>query len=467
MHAFSKHPCQPPHSRPTRVLLWTDTLGDINGVSRFIQNISAHALKHERDLHVFTSTRFATPNQPNIHNFTPRLAMRMPGYPQLDLAMPPAIRMLREARSLRPAVMHISTPGPVGLLGLIAARLLRVPVVGTYHTDFPAYIQHLFNDEILTDFARRAMRVFYGSFTTLFARSDEYIHSIQSLDFPPSRIRRLMPGIRIDQFHTRFRPCGDSPEPTAAPRNAATHSEPRFRALFVGRVSIEKNLPFLAEVWKRAEPRLREAGIPAELTIVGDGPFRETLQHALSAHNVHFLGFRTGDELSRIYASADLFLFPSTTDTLGQVVMEAQASGLPVLVSDQGGPKEIIQPGVTGEVISASHASDVEAWAHRIFDLAANPAKRRSMGTAAHDFMQSFDIAASFEDFWHAHELADTNRRASQSPIAHAKHCDEHASLASASLAAMCDCRSSPRDGHCSARAMSHAAPPGTRSGAV
>jgi len=118
---------------------------------------------------------------------------------------------------------------------------------------------------------------------------------------------------------------------------------------------------------------------------------------------VVFLGFRHGEELSALYASSDLFVFPSVTDTLGQVVMESQASGLPVLVSDVGGPKEVVEEGRTGFVLPADKP---ELWAEHIVSLAMDAAKRRAMGDAAHEAMQRLSIERSFEHFWSVHEIA-------------------------------------------------------------
>ncbi|CAN0580980.1 unnamed protein product, partial [Laminaria digitata] len=126
-----------PPSSPTRVLKFTDTLADINGVCRFIQNTAQTAHDTGRDLRVFTSTRLPMPQVDGVQNFTPVYARAMPGYDTLELAIPPAIELLRAAEDFAPDVIHISTPGPVGSVGFIAARLMRVPIVGVYHTDFP------------------------------------------------------------------------------------------------------------------------------------------------------------------------------------------------------------------------------------------------------------------------------------------------------------------------------------------
>lgn len=379
-----------------RLLLFTDTLGDVNGVSRFIRNVADQALETGRVLHVLTSTRIEIPDRANLHNVAPRLAMSMPKYPQLELVLPAAGRLLALARAFRPDVVHVSTPGPVGLCGFIAARRLRVPVLGVYHTDFPAYLDRLFEDRGLTWACSRAMRALYTRFTRVFTRSDDYAAALVSLGVAPDRIVRLRPGIDTGTFNVAHRDEGIWARVTPG-------SRARVRVLYVGRVSIEKNLPLLTRVWARLAPDLPDA----ELVVVGDGPYRAGMQAALAGARASFLGFRHASELSAIYATSDVFVFPSTTDTLGQVVMEAQSSGLPVLVSDQGGPREVVREGETGHVLPAA---DARAWETALAALCRDGARRAAMGRAAHEAMSGFTIRRSFDHFWEVH--ADAARPA-------------------------------------------------------
>jgi glycosyltransferase involved in cell wall biosynthesis len=176
-----------------------------------------------------------------------------------------------------------------------------------------------------------------------------------------------------------------------------------IKALYCGRVSVEKNTPMLDRVWPEIRRRCAERNIEAELVIVGDGPDRHRLTEALKRHGAHFLGFRHGEELSQIYASCDCFLFPSVTDTLGQVVMEAQASGLPAIVSDQGGPATIVRDGETGFVAPVGAP---DRWIDRAVDLLTDAALRTRMGDAARQRMNDRGFAGSFDAYWDAHVQA-------------------------------------------------------------
>lgn len=395
-----------PHSathRPPRVLLFTDTLGDVNGVSRFIRDAAGCAQDARRELTVLTSTRFDLPQAANITNLDPILATKMPRYENLEVVWPPVRQMLRFAKDFNPTAIHVSTPGPVGAVGRIAAKRLRVPLLGTYHTDFPAYIERLFELEALTWLSRSTMSTFYRPFDVVFTRSEEYREAVRSLGVVPDRLETLRPGFRTDLFGPRFR------DPALWTHLTPDDASPvTLRFLSVGRVSVEKNLPFLTTVWRRADAILRSINISASLIVVGDGPYRERMQAELEGTRTHFLGFKHGPELSTIYASSDLFLFPSTTDTLGQVVLESQCSGMPVLVTDQGGPRSVIQDGVTGRVLSAQSP---QGWIDAIVALAKDPQRRLTMGNAAQAHASTMSIENSIDHFWSVHVRASLSNR--------------------------------------------------------
>jgi glycosyltransferase involved in cell wall biosynthesis len=394
-------PGEGPLDREPRVLVFTDTLADINGVSRFIRDVGRRAGETGRELHIFTSTEKRCPDLPCVRNFQPVYATTMPKYPELDLVVPPALSMLRAADELKPDVIHVSTPGAVGLVGLAAAATLRTPVLGVYHTDFPAYIERLFRSETMGRQCSRAMRMFYARFHTVFARSEAYREAVGRLGVPQKRIRTFPAGIDIEAFHPRHRDQGLWKRITT--RTGDTPRSWSIKALYCGRVSVEKNTPMLDRVWPEIRRRCAERNIEAELVIVGDGPDRQRLEEALKRHGVHFLGFRHGAELSAVYASCDLFIFPSVTDTLGQVVMESQASGIPAIVSDQGGPATIVRDGETGFVAPVGAP---ERWIDRAVDLLTDATQRARMGDAARQAMETRGFAGSFDAYWDAHVQA-------------------------------------------------------------
>lgn len=397
-----------PLDRPLKVLQFTDTLGDINGVSRFIQNVGKLAHETGRDLTVVTSTRFEVPDYPNIKNFEPVMAMPMPKYEQLDAVIPPFMKMLRWAEQQRPDVIHVSTPGGVGVIGFIAAKMLRVPLVGTYHTDFPSYVDKLFDDHGFTKATELYMKFFYKTFSQVFSRSEQFNEEMHRVGINAEKMVTLASGIDTGDFGHRFEDrsvwsrLGIDPE--------GCDPSTRLKVLYVGRVSVEKNLPIVTQMWKKVRSQCESRGIHAELIVVGDGPYRKQMQQALQHHGAHFLGFRKGEELATIYASSDLFVFPSLTDTLGQAVMEAQASALPALVSDQGGPKSIVRDGESGFVLPGA-ATDL--WVNAMVDLLADNEKRARFSAGAIEAMKGRDIRDSFEHYWSVHEAVRREKLAS------------------------------------------------------
>jgi glycosyltransferase involved in cell wall biosynthesis len=396
-----------------RVALFTDTLGDVNGVSRFIRTAAQHAHATGRSLTVLTSTRFQVPDAPNIVNIAPVAATAMPKYPNLEIVLPRRAAMAAAARALAPDVVHVSTPGPVGALGRAFARSNRLPLLGTYHTDFPAYLEHLVGIEPITLACRDVMSWFYSPFARVFSRSDDYAASLRTLGVKPDRIERLRPGIDLSAF--------TAPPPSHTDRGPARFwtdhaaSYPGIRpasvkVVFVGRVSVEKNLPLLAQVWPAVKANCTARAVDVQILIVGDGPYRAPMARALDGHDAHFLGFRFGQELASIYAACDLMAFPSRTDTLGQVVMEAQACGLPVIITPDGGPKEVVRyqdpATATGLCIPATPA----AWTSALTDLACDHLRRSAMGQRASEYIKGFTFAASFDHFWRIHEQAAATR---------------------------------------------------------
>jgi glycosyltransferase involved in cell wall biosynthesis len=149
--------------------------------------------------------------------------------------------------------------------------------------------------------------------------------------------------------------------------------------LYVGRVSREKGLELLVEAFKD----LVSSGAPVALAVIGDGPYREEMEADLAGHPAMFTGYLDGELLQHGYASADIFVFPSATDTFGNVVLEAQASGLPVIVSDEGGPRELMIDGETGLMFHAGSAAELGA---AISELVSNPMRITLMGLNARKF---------------------------------------------------------------------------------
>ncbi len=363
---------------------FTDTLDDVNGVATTIRKMTAAGAAAGKELTVVVSrNELQTDNIP-IKNFKPIGEFELPEYELQKLSFPPILQMLDYIQRERFSEIIISTPGPVGLTGLLAAKMLNLQTSGIYHTDFPQYIRILTEDAFLESVTWRYMHWFYGQLDTVFVNSEEYRQSWIKRGFDPEKLKILPRGLETELFHpTRRDPAFF--EKFGGGRNG------EVRLLYVGRVSREKDLDLLAAAYRR----LREEGLSIQLFIVGHGPYSEELSKSLP--DAVFTGYLTGKELAAAYASADVFVFPSTTDTFGNVIIEAQASGLPVVVSDAGGPKELVQENETG-LITKSH--DVDDLVRAIRALVVDPALRQRMGNQARESVMNRTWPAAFRKFW-------------------------------------------------------------------
>jgi len=390
-----------------RMCLFVDAIDHTNGVSRFVRDLSAHGAKSDKQLTVFTSGSSISDWPGDLRTFDPIGAIPTPGYNSLRLNIPQFSDLLEACAQVDPDVIHVSTPGPVGLVGVLAAAFLNVPLTGVHHTDYPKYAQRLFQSSALAPIVEKLLGDYYTRFDRVFARSHDSVNQLLKIGVSVEKISTFPAGIDLSRFdpHLRDGNVWDS-MPSVKPNSV--------KALYVGRISSEKNLPVLSCVWRRAQKKLDAIDCHAELIVIGDGPYRSAMERELTDCRAHFLGEQTGQTLARLYASCDFFIFPSTTDTLGQAVIEAQASGLPAIVSNLGGPCEIVVDHCTGFVLPAD---DDDAWERAIVELATNTAKRRSMSAAAIEYSKRFSFDRTAESFWNEHEKlldARNSRRASR-----------------------------------------------------
>jgi len=367
---------------------FTDTLEDVNGVATTIRKMTGAGADAGKELIVITSRNDLTVDDIPIKNFKPIGEFELPEYELQKLSFPPILQMLDYIQRKRFTEVIISTPGPIGLTALLAAKMLNLQTSGIYHTDFPQYVRILTEDSFLESVTWRYMHWFYNQLDTVFVNSEEYRESWIKRGFDPEKLKIFPRGLDTQLFHPTRR------NPAFFEKFGAKNGQ--VRLLYVGRVSREKDLDLLAEAYRR----LRDEGLSIQLCVVGHGPysreFSESLPEAL------FTGYLTGKELAAAYASADIFVFPSTTDTFGNVIIEAQASGVPVIVSDSGGPKELVENDRNG-LITKSH--DVEDLIRAIRELVADPDRRKRMGNFARESVINRTWPNAFRKFWATTEV--------------------------------------------------------------
>lgn len=370
------------------VVVFVDAPDHTSGVATTLRQWSAGAEERARDLAIFHCGD--TDLFRNGLRFSPAGTLQLGVYEGLALHLPCVSDVLAAIRERGCDAIHISTPGPMGLLGLVAAAELGVPAVGTFHTDFPAYAAKLTGDYRLEAAAWRYMRWFYGQFDRIAAPSSSTREKLVWNGIDADRIDVVGRGVRTDAF---------SPTHRSIELRARWGGARHTWLLYVGRVSREKNLDCLVDAFRLLATRRPDIG----LVVTGEGPYLGEMQQALAGLPVVFTGVQKGVELAQTYASSDLFVFPSLTDTFGVVLLEAQASRLPVIISSEGGPKDCVQDGQSGAVVNPMNPANL---ARAIERAVTDRAALEQMGAAALIQAANHTPARSFEAFWRLHEGA-------------------------------------------------------------
>ncbi|MRR58078.1 MAG: glycosyltransferase [Deltaproteobacteria bacterium] len=360
-----------------KIALFTDTLHEINGVAITIRRLIDIARTQGVELTVITSSPNPTGYEDGVMNFRSVGDFVLPEYPDLKLHFPPILDIIDYFEREGFTRIHVSTPGTVGLLALFISRLMDIPIAGTYHTDIPQYVRSLTSDEMLENAAWQFMIWFYGRMDEVMVPSASTRKQLIERGLPEEKTRPLPRWVDVRRFTPERR------DPLFWRSHTAAEG---FKFIYVGRVSREKNLELLADAYMD----LVDGQATLLLVIVGDGPFKKELQDKLQGYPVIFTGFLEGEALAAAYASSDVFVFPSTTDTFGNVVLEAQASGLPVIVSDEGGPKELLLDGVTGLVVKADSRDELR---DAMRSLLLDPVRLAEMGANARLFTEQGDAS--------------------------------------------------------------------------
>lgn len=366
-----------------RVAHFTDTFYEVNGVALTLQQQVAAAQKLQKQYTMITCDVKPDENRSGVVNFNPVGVYSLPEYPEQKLFLPPLLEMLDYCYNHGITQIHAATPGPVGLAALAIANILKLPISGTYHTQLPQYAQALTGDDVIQDLTWKYTLWYYGQMACIYAPSQATRKELIEKGISPEKIRCYPRGIDTERYHPKRRN-------QRLPRKYGI--EDKIRLLYVGRVSKEKSLPLLADAFSR----LAADQPNVQLVVVGEGPYLEEMQQVLAGKPCTFTGYLHGDDLSDIYAACDAFVFPSATDTFGNVVLEAQASGLPVIVTDQGGPAE----NVTVQTAIKIPADNASALLAAMIDLVKNNQKRTQMAAAARQYMEKRSFHGAFEQTW-------------------------------------------------------------------
>jgi glycosyltransferase involved in cell wall biosynthesis/predicted metal-dependent phosphoesterase TrpH len=379
-----------------RVAILADGIGSMHGVTRTIEEI------RQRGVPGFEIEVVGT--DPEVDLRLPAVAeIDVPHYPGLSIgvpSLPAAVQTLSDGAF---DAIHVCSPGPAGIAGVLVAHALGLPLVGSYHTELTAYADLRSGQRQVADAMALAVSAFYNACDTVLSPSPASDAALAGIGMGAEKVLRWDRGVDTSRFDPSLRRVGLLPQG-------------KLNVLYSGRITHEKGVDLLADAFLLARawalagslpgalpgilpgalPGIEDrpgagdwpisptglgaldGGVDLHLVLAGGGPEQERLQERLGEHAT-FLGWLSGAELARVYASADVFLFPSATDTFGQVILEAQASGLPVIAVAEGGPLSLIEDRVTGLLREAS----APALADALLELASSPLLRGALSRAA------------------------------------------------------------------------------------
>jgi glycosyltransferase involved in cell wall biosynthesis len=332
-----------------RVALVADGLGAVHGVTRTIEQLRDRGVPGY-EVEVIGTDADVDRRLSSVAD------VEIPYYPGLSIGVPSLPVIVEVLAEGRYDLVHLCSPGPAGLSAWLLARVLELPVVGSYHTELAAYAGMRSGQPQLAALMAHALGALYGSCDAVLSPSPASDERLRALGIDGERIGRWERGVDLERFDPALR--------------RRTIPAQRIDVLYAGRLTREKGVDLLADAFltaRRLEPRLH-------LLLAGGGPEEGALRARLGDSGT-FLGWLEGDALPQAYADADLFLFASQTDTFGQVVLEAQASGLPVVAVDRGGPRSLIEHGENGLLARP----DAGALAEAVLSVVQSPLLRERL----------------------------------------------------------------------------------------
>jgi glycosyltransferase involved in cell wall biosynthesis/predicted metal-dependent phosphoesterase TrpH len=335
-----------------RVAILADGIGSPHGVTRAIEEIRRRGVPGF-EIEVVGTDADVDRRLSAVAEF------EVPYYPGLRIGVPSlsgAVRTLAEGEF---DLIHVCSPGPAGIAGALVSRGLGLPLVGSYHTELTAYAGLRSGERLLMEAMALGVSTFYGTCDLVLSPSPASDTALADIGVAAQKVARWDRGVDTARFDPALR--GQMPLPDA------------INVLYSGRISHEKGAELLADAFLRA----RERNPRLQLVLAGGGPEQTHLRERLG-DRATFLGWLEGSELAGAYASADIFLFPSRTDTFGQVILEAQASGLAVVAVGEGGPLSLIEDRESGLLCPP----DAEALARAVLELADRPLLRKRLARA-------------------------------------------------------------------------------------
>lgn len=318
----------------------------------------------------------------------------LPFYPELRLLFPRP-ELERELVRFQPDIVHVVDPMALGAAGITWAERMRAPLISSYHTNLARYCAH-FHLGLLEGPVWAYRRMLHNRCEATLCPSLSTMLQLDARGF--SWLGVWGRGVDADLFNPTRR--------SAVWRAAVAGDAARPILLYVGRLSHEKNLTLLARAFNALTQVDEAGGTDAHLVVVGDGPARPALERMLAGAPVTFMGYLKGEELATAYASADIFAFPSVTETFGQVVLEAMASGLPVVACDAEGVCDQVEHGASGLLVKPEEPGAMREYTRALDMLIRLPQRRRELGLYARQLAERRAWSHVMDDLLSHYELA-------------------------------------------------------------
>ena len=380
---------RPAHCVPLRLALFTDTYPpQLNGVSRTLERLVHAVSARGGTARVYTTTDPGVRTGEDDEALWRRPSIPFWAYPQLRIAAPILGRAYGDLGRWQPTLIHAATPFGMGLAGRSCARALGVPLVTSYHTSFNEYAK-FYHLGALSQPGWAFIRWFHNGGERTYVPTRAVFEELRALRF--ERLALWGRGVESRRFNPGFR--------TSAWRTRLGADDNTIVVAYVGRLAAEKGLDTAVAAMHRVSAgplgSAARGGRRVVFALAGDGPYAAHCRRvAPPPPTTHFVGRLEGRALSEFYASADLFVFPSATDTFGNVLLEAMASGVPVIGADVGPTREIL---AHGGGITVPRA-DAGALAEAIEMLANDPGRRATIGAAGVAYAASRSWDRIFDD---------------------------------------------------------------------
>ncbi|WP_345241661.1 glycosyltransferase family 1 protein [Pontibacillus salipaludis] len=369
-----------------RVAFFTDTFTpQVNGVAKTLQRFVNYLDDQDVEYIVFAPDG----NQQSLNTEQVKGFKSVPFYlyPECRLSLPNLSTIRKQLEAFQPDLIHIATPFNIGFAGLYYGKKLGIPMVGSYHTNFDRYLEY-YDLNILSKWIWKYMRWFHAPFRQTFVPSEETKRDLIQRGF--QNISIWSRGVDCQLFHPDY-------DHTAV-REMYNIDEP-YILTYVGRLAPEKDLDVFLKIAESLPPSLQKQ---VHWLVAGDGPIACELKSA-APKNMTFTGYVEGEHLARIYATSTLMVFPSSTETFGNVVLESMAAGTPVIGAKAGGVQGIIAHNETGKLCTSGN---VVEFIEAITDVLHKESVLKEMGVRARQYAKGCSWTSIFDDLLLQYEVA-------------------------------------------------------------